>query len=91
MHSYLNYANLARGLTQETKLSTFCSQQKHSIRLLSFKDELTHSRTRLKEIGALNMYEINISFILCLMFILLKLICIKTKKKTSGKEKLYTS
>ena len=43
-HSYLNYANLAWGSTQKTKLSTLYYQQKHSIRLLSFKDQFTHSR-----------------------------------------------
>ena len=68
VHSYLNYANLAWGSTQKTKLSALYRQQKHSIRLLSFKDQFTHSRTLFKEIGALNIYEINIFNILCLMF-----------------------
>ena len=67
-HSYLIYANLASGSTQKTKLSTLYRQQKHSIRLLSFKDQFTHSRTLFKEIGALNIYEITILNILCLMF-----------------------
>ena len=44
VHSYLNYANLAWGSTQKTKLSTFYCQQKHSSRLLSFKGQFTHSR-----------------------------------------------
>ena len=34
VHSYLNYANLAWGSTQKTKLSTLYRQQKHSIRLV---------------------------------------------------------
>ena len=68
MHSYLNYANIARGSTQKTKLSTLYRPQKHAIRLLSFKDQFTHSRPFFKEIGALNIYEINIFNILCLMF-----------------------
>ena len=37
VHSYLNYAHLAWGSTQKTKLSTLYRQQKYSIRLLSFK------------------------------------------------------
>ena len=67
-HSYLNYANLAWGFTQKTKLSTLYRQQNHSIRLLSFKDQFTHSRPLFKEIGALNIYEINIFNNLCHMF-----------------------
>ena len=66
--SYLNYANIACGSTQKTKLSTLYRQQKHAIRLLSFKDQFTHSRPLFKEIGALNVYEINIFNILCFMF-----------------------
>ena len=68
MHSYLNYANIAWGSTQKTKLSTLYRQQKHDIRLLSFKDQFTHSRPHFKETGALNIYEINIFNILRLMF-----------------------
>ena len=68
MHSYLNYANLAGGFTQKTKLCTLYRRQKHSIRLLSFKNQFTLSRPLFKEIGALNIYEINIFNILCLMF-----------------------
>ena len=68
VRSYLNYGNLARGSTQKTKLSTLYRRQKHSIRLLSFKGHFTHSRPLFKEIGALNIYEINIFNILCLMF-----------------------
>ena len=55
VHSCLNYANIAWGSTQKTKLPTLYRQQKHTIRLLSFKDQFTHSRPFFKEIGALNM------------------------------------
>ena len=68
VHSYLNNANLAWVSTQKTKLSTLYRQQKHSFRLLSFKDQLTHSRCLFKEIGSSNMYEISISNILSIMF-----------------------
>ena len=83
-HSYLIYANLAWGSAQKTKLSTLYRQQKHSIRLLSFKDQFTHSRPLFKEIGALNIYERNIFNILCLMF--------KCKNETCPKtfENLFT-
>ena len=63
VHSYLNYANLAWGSTQKAKFFLY-RQQNHSIRLLSFKDQLTLSRHLFKEIGALNIYEINIFNIL---------------------------
>ena len=84
VHSYLNYANIAWGSTQKTKLSTLYRQQKHTIRLLSFKEQFTHSRPLLKEIGALNIYGINIFNILSLMF--------KCKNKTCSKtfENLFT-
>ena len=55
----------------------------HSIRLLSFKDQFTYSRSLFKEIGALNIYEINILNILCLIF---KCKNIKIKKSISAKE-----
>ena len=41
---YLNHVNLAWGSTQKMKLSTLYRQQKNSIRLLSLKDQFTHSR-----------------------------------------------
>ena len=68
VYSYLNYANIAWGSTQKTKLSTLYCQQKHAISLLSFKDQFTHSIPLFKEIGALNIYEINVFSILCLIF-----------------------
>ena len=68
VHSYSNYADLAWAFTQKTKLSSLSCQQKHSIRLPDFKDQCTDSRPFFKEIGALNIYEVNILNILCLMF-----------------------
>ena len=68
VRSYLNYANIAWGSTQKIKLSILYAQQKHASRFLSFKDQFRYSRPLFKEIGALNIYEINIFNILCLMF-----------------------
>ena len=68
VHNYLNCANLAWGSTQKIKLSTSYPQEKHSISLLSFKDQCTHSRPLFNQIGVLNIYELNIFNILCLMF-----------------------
>ena len=72
VHSYLNYANLA--------LSTLYRQQKHSIRLLRFKDLFIDSRPLFKTTGALNIYETNIFNILCLMFKYKKKACLKAFK-----------
>ena len=68
VHSYLSYTNIVWSSTQKTKLSTLYRQQKHAVRLLSFKDQFTHSRPLFKEISALNIYEVNIFNIFCLMF-----------------------
>ena len=67
-HGYLNYANLVWGSTRKTKFSTLYRQQKQSIRLLDFKDQFAYSKSLFKETGTLNIYEINIFNILCLMF-----------------------
>ena len=66
MDSYLNCASLAWGSTQKNKFSTLYHQQKHSIRLLSFKDQFTHARPLFKEIDALNINEKNIFNVSCL-------------------------
>ena len=57
VHSYLNHVNTAWGSTQKT---TLYRQQKRAIRLLSFKEQFTHYRPLFKEIGTLNIYEVNI-------------------------------
>ena len=84
VHSYLNYANIGWGSTQKTKLSILYRQQKHAIWLVSFKHQFTHSRPLFKEILALDIYEIDIFNILCLMF--------KCKNKACPKafENLFT-
>ena len=82
VHIYLNYANIAWDSTQKTKLSTLYRQQMHAIRLLSFKDQCAHSTPLFKEIGALNIYEINIFNILSS--------CLNTKAKFVPKlSKIY--
>ena len=71
------------GIYQENPLSST-----KALRLLSFKDQFTHSRPLFKEIGVLNKYEINIFNILYLMFSR-KFIYFKTKKEISAKEPLF--
>ena len=84
VQNYLNYANLAWGSTQKTVLSTLYRQQKHSIRLLSLKNGLHTPVLFLKKFNStLNIYEVNIFNILCLM--------LKCKNKACPKafENLY--
>ena len=42
IHSYLNYANIAWGITYATKLKRVCLKQKHALCIVFNKDKLTH-------------------------------------------------
>ena len=68
IHSYLNYANIAFASTHKTKLLPLYRQQKHAIRVINFKDRLTHAKPLLVEMRVLSLYEINIFQVLCFMF-----------------------
>ena len=68
IHSYLNYANIAWSSTHKTKLETLFRRQKHAIRTINFKDRYTHSKPLFLEMKVLNIYEMNIYNILCLLF-----------------------
>ena len=60
IHSYLDYANIARGSTYRAKLKTIYFHQKHAVRIVSNEDKLTHSRPLLRALHALNVYQINL-------------------------------
>ena len=60
IHSYLNYANIARASTYFTKLKPIHYQQKQAARIVFGEDRLTHSRPLLRSLNALNIYQINI-------------------------------
>ena len=66
--SYLNYANIAWASTHTTKLQCLHRHQKHAVRLINYKDRYTHASPLLKDIKVLNVYELNIFNILCLMY-----------------------
>ena len=60
IHSYLNYVNIAWGSTYRNKLKTIYFHQKHAVRIVFNKDQLTQSRPLLRALHALNVYQINL-------------------------------
>ena len=68
VHSYINYANIAWASTCKSKIERLYRQQKHSARLIYFKDCYTHAKPLLQQMNALNVYELNVFNILCFMY-----------------------
>ena len=68
IHSYLTYGNIAWGSTCKSTLIPLYRCQKHAIRVINFKDCFTHTKPLFDEMKVLNIYEINVSQILCFMF-----------------------
>ena len=60
IQSYLTYANIAWGSTHKSKLNSLYIHQKHASRLIYNKDKFTHADPLLKNLNALNIYQINI-------------------------------
>ena len=60
VHSYLNYGNIAWASTNKTKLKTLLRKQKHGVRIIYFEDKFTHAKPLLQDLGALNIYQLNI-------------------------------
>ena len=44
IHTYINYANLARASTIKTNLKKIHCQQKHAIRIIFRKDKFSHTK-----------------------------------------------
>lgn len=68
IHSYINYANIAWGSTEKSKLQCLYRRQKHAIRLINFADRCTHSKPLFMEMKILNIYELNVYNILCFIY-----------------------
>ena len=68
IHSYLSYANISWGSTNKSKLTPLYRQQKHAARIIFFKDRLSHANPLLKQINALNIYQLNIYNTLIFMY-----------------------
>ena len=60
IHSYLNYANIAWASTNPTKLKKIHYLQKQLAQIIFNRDRLCDSRPLLKNLNALNVYQINL-------------------------------
>ena len=60
IHIYISYANIAWAGTFKTKLQGILKKQKHAARITFHANRFDYSRPLLKEIKALNVYQINI-------------------------------
>ena len=60
IHSYLNYANISWASTYPTNLKRIHLKQKHASCIFYSKDKFTNSKPLLKNLNALNVYQINI-------------------------------
>ena len=75
IHSYLTYANIAWGSTYKTNLEPLHRRQKHAARLIHFKDNkipnthaYEHAQPLLKDMKALNIFQLNIFQNILFMF-----------------------
>ena len=57
---YISYANIACARTFKTKLQGILKKQKHAARITFRTNRLYHARPLLKEMKALNVYQINL-------------------------------
>ena len=60
IHIYISYANIAWASTFKTKLQGILKKQKHAARITFHANRLDHARPLLKEIKALNVYQISL-------------------------------
>ena len=60
IHSHISYANICWASTFKTKLNGIWLKQKHVACIIFRQNQMCHSRPLLNEIGALNVYQINI-------------------------------
>ena len=74
IHSYINYANITWGSSFKTGLKKILSKQKQAARIIFHKDRLTHARPLLKQLKALNVYQINLHQISSFMYQVKKLL-----------------
>ena len=60
IHIYISYANIGWGSTFNTKLQGILKKQKHVARITFHENRFDHSKPLLKEMKALNVYQINL-------------------------------
>ena len=60
INSYIDYCNAAWGATYKTNLKKIFNKQKHALRVIFGQDRYTNVQNRFKEIGALDLYKMNL-------------------------------
>ena len=60
IHIYISYANITWASTLKTKLQGILKKQKYAARITFHANRFDHSRPLLKEMKALNVYQINL-------------------------------
>lgn len=68
VNSYLNYCNIAWASTNKSNLKKLYNKQKHACRIIFREDRYTSVKHRLKQIEALDIFQLNIYQILLFMF-----------------------
>ena len=68
IHNYVNYSNIAWASTTRTNFDKILKKQKHAVRIIYNKDKFTHSKPLMRDINALNVYQINIFQVLKFMY-----------------------
>ena len=68
INSYIDYCNIAWGSTNQTILKKILSKQKHALRIIFGQDKYTTVQHRFQEIGAQNIFDINLLKISLFMF-----------------------
>lgn len=68
VNSYLSYGNIIWGSSPKTNLEILHRRQKHASRIIFNKTKLDHSEPLLKEMNALNIYQLNMFNTGCFMF-----------------------
>ena len=68
IHSYINHANIAWGSSCRTGLKNILIKQKQASRIIFHKDRLTHARPLLKDLKALNVYQLNLYQVTSFMY-----------------------
>ena len=66
VHCHLNYANNA--LASKSKLEGLYRHQKQGARIINFKDRFTYAQPLLHDMKALNIFQINLFYIIYFMF-----------------------
>ena len=68
VYPYLTYSNLIWGNTYKTRVKKLLNVQKKIIRLVTFKSHLEHTKPMFKELGILNIFQINDNLTAIFMF-----------------------